>query len=198
MPDEIKYIFIEDTDRQEKIKKKPKRGRPVGYRKPIEKKVVGRPQVYTELLGNEICNWLSAGKTLTSYCKIEGNPSYPTIMKWLWVGNKWYREGFFNNYTIAREQQAQCMADQIIDISDDSTNDYMELEDKNGKKYIKVDTEYIQRSKLRVEVRQWIAKNLLPKVYGDKKNIELTGASGGPVTLEIIYEKKNTPEEPKE
>jgi hypothetical protein len=183
----ITYKFI---DEEPKRKNKPGAGRP---KKKPEERLRGRPQTYTEQLGNEICEWLSVGKSLTSYCKQDGNPSYPTIMRWLWKGSKWYRERFFKSYMEAREQQAQCLVDSIIDISDDGTNDFMELEDKNGKKFIKVDQEHIQRSRLRVEARKWIAAHLLPRVYGDSQQIKLTDDNGGPVTMNIIYESKQQP-----
>ena len=69
----------------------------------------------------------------------------------------------------------------------------MELEDKNGKKFIKVDQEHIQRSRLRVEARKWIAAHLLPRVYGDSQQIKLTDNNGGPVTMNIVYESKQQP-----
>jgi hypothetical protein len=192
--EEIKYVFVEDEPVKRPVGK-PKGtkggGRP---RKLPEQRMPGRPQSYTEDIANEICDWLATGKSLTSYCSIPGKPSYSTIMRWIWQGNEWYKEDFFKRYTEARKQQAQCLADQLIDISDDGKNDYMELEDKSGKKYIKVNGEYIQRSRLRIEVRQWIAKSLLPKVYGDKSGLTLTGEGGGPVTLKVIYEDAKQPE----
>ncbi len=182
--EKIQYIFIDDTP------KRP-RGRP---KKKPEDKMPGRPQTYSIELGNQICEWLANGKSLTSFCAIDGNPSYSTIMRWLWKGSDWYREEFSNNYIKAREQQAQYHADQIIDIADDGINDYMELQDKSGKKYIKVNGEYIQRSRLRIEARQWIAKNLLPKVYGDKADLKLDSDRGGPVIMKIVYEDKKMPD----
>jgi hypothetical protein len=175
----ITYKFIEE---EETLKKRP-RGRP---KKEPEERLPGRPQTYTEQLGNEICEWLSLGRSLTSFCKQDGNPTYPTIMRWLWKGSKWYREEFLKSYMAAREQQAQCLVDSIIDISDDGTNDFMELEDKSGKKYIKVDQEYVQRSRLRVESRKWIAAHLLPRKYGDNSKVEVTGVDGSPLVPQQI------------
>jgi hypothetical protein len=183
----ITYKF---TDDRPKRKNKPGAGRP---KKKPEERMPGRPQTYTEQLGNEICEWLSLGKSLTSYCKQDGNPTYSTIMRWLWKGSKWYRESFSKSYMEAREQQAQCLVDSIIDISDDGTNDYMELQDKSGVDYIKVDQEHIQRSRLRVDSRKWIAAHLLPRVYGDSQQVKITNADGGPVTMKVVYEDKVQP-----
>lgn len=35
--------------------------------------------------------------------------------------------------------------------------------------------EHVQRSRLRVESRKWIASKLKPKAYGEKQQVELTG-----------------------
>nr|WP_206734938.1 MULTISPECIES: hypothetical protein [unclassified Bosea (in: a-proteobacteria)] len=42
-----------------------------------------------------------------------------------------------------------------------------------------VNGEHIQRSKLRLDARKWMASKLQPKKYGDK--VALTGGSGGPI-----------------
>ncbi len=44
-----------------------------------------------------------------------------------------------------------------------------------------VDHEHIQRSRLRVDARKWIAAKLLPKRYGDK--LQHTGDGGGPIRV---------------
>jgi Bacteriophage Sf6, terminase small subunit-like len=48
------------------------------------------------------------------------------------------------------------MADEILDIVDDSTHDFVECEGKDGSTYMSVDHEHIQRSKLRYEARKWL------------------------------------------
>ena len=74
---------------------------------------------------------------------------------------------FSDKYARAREIQAEIRADELLDIADDATNDYMAREAKSGKTFIVADHENIQRSKLRVDTRKWIAAKLLPKKYGD-------------------------------
>jgi hypothetical protein len=36
-----------------------------------------------------------------------------------------------------------------------------------------------------VDTRKWLLSKMLPKVYGDKLQAELTGANGGPVQHEV-------------
>jgi hypothetical protein len=69
---------------------------------------------------------------------------------------------FLKNYTRAREQQAEKLVEQMIDISDNSENDL--ISDENGQR---VNQEVIARSRLRVETRKWIASKMKPRVYGD-------------------------------
>jgi Bacteriophage Sf6, terminase small subunit-like len=74
---------------------------------------------------------------------------------------------FLEKYNAARAIQTEKMIDEIIDIADDGTNDYIERTIR-GKPVVMLDNEHVQRSKLRVEARLRIAAKLLPKKYGDK------------------------------
>jgi len=80
-------------------------------------------------------------------------------------------------YARAREAQAEVLADEIVEIADDSSEDFIfaEGEDQDGKgakKY--VNKEYVKRSALRVDARKWVAAKLLPKKYGDLTRHEVT------------------------
>ncbi len=68
----------------------------------------------------------------------------------------------------------------MADIADDGSNDF--TKDKDGKAV--VDHEHIQRSRLRIDTRKWIASKLLPKRYGDK--LQHTGPGGGPVKVKDV------------
>jgi len=74
---------------------------------------------------------------------------------------------FSEQYTRAREAQADALADDILEISDDARNDWMERHGEDSRGW-QVNGEHIQRSRLRVESRKWIASKLKPKKYGDK------------------------------
>ncbi len=77
-----------------------------------------------------------------------------------------------NRYAHAREVQAELLADQILSIADDSTNDTKTIIGKSGEPIEVENTEWTNRSKLRVEARKWIAAKLKPKKYGDKVEVE--------------------------
>lgn len=127
----------------------------------------GRPSVYTPLLAAAICERLMQGESLRSICLDEDMPDKATVCRWL--ANPKKHAKFCDQYARAREIQAEMMADDIIDIADEvqydtTTND-------NGDKT--PDREWIMRSKLRVEARQWVASKLLPKKYGTHKAVEV-------------------------
>lgn len=73
------------------------------------------------------------------------------------------------------------MADDLLEIADDGTNDFVEKERPNGPKFLAFDGEHVQRSRLRVDTRKWILAKALPKIYGDKLTAEVTGKDGGPI-----------------
>jgi len=121
----------------------------------------GRPTLYTPEIAKEVCDRLSEGESLRSICKDEHLPSDGAIRLWA----REDREGFSAQYAEARYLQALFWSDQILDIADDKDEDY-------------------QRSRLRVDTRKWLLSKVLPKVYGDKTQHEVTGADGEP--LEVV------------
>ncbi len=134
----------------------------------------GRPSLYTDKLVAEICRRLAEGESLRAIWPDKAMPAISTVMGWLFDGN---HDDFSEQYARAREAQAEVRADEIVDIADDDTNDF--TADKEGK--LVANSEHIQRSRLRVDARKWIAAKLLPKRYGDK--MQHTGDGGGPIRV---------------
>lgn len=149
------------------------------------KKPRGRPSKYTPALGDVICALLAEGKSLSSICRLEKMPYRSTVLLWVvkgWNGDAKYK-AFSDTYREAREAQAESLFDDLVDIADDDKNDYgfKEAEDGNGsgaKAFILQDN--INRAKLRVHTRQWVAARILQRKYGDKIQQEITGKDGGP------------------
>lgn len=73
-----------------------------------------------------------------------------------------------DQYARAREAQADKLAEDIIAIADDSSRDV--YRDENGNE--RTDSEVVQRSKLRVDARKWLAGKMAPKKYGDRLNLD--------------------------
>lgn len=152
------------NDTTSRCKKNPKKKSYANERERLlNKKKQGRPTDYNEEIANEICEAVATSSLgLTKLCEL--NPHFPardTIYRW-----RWRYPNFSDQFNEAKKNQAEIMADELIEISDDSVNDYMETIDENQKIGYKLKGENVQRSKLRVETRKWIASKLLPKAYG--------------------------------
>ncbi len=103
-----------------------------------------------------------------------------------WLGDETYK-AFRDQYTGARELQAETMADDILDIADDGRNDWMEKRNGDGEAIgWQENGEALKRSALRIEARKWLAGKLKPKKYGDRTQMELSGPDGGPVKITRI------------
>jgi hypothetical protein len=76
--------------------------------------------------------------------------------------------GFASKYAHARRAQALHRAEDILDIAEDGRNDYMERRRINGDIIRTVDSECVQRSKLRVDTRKWLLSKLHPDIYAER------------------------------
>lgn len=92
-----------------------------------------------------------------------------TIFSWLRTHDE-----FLKQYTRAKEESADAMAEDVLDIADDGTNDYMTIT-KGGQEYEVVNSEALQRSRLRVDTRKWLMAKMKPKKYGDKIDMTTNG-----------------------
>lgn len=119
----------------------------------------GRPTVYTPELGGKICDMIADGWTLRQICREEGMPPESTVRGWAIDPN----HPFSAQYTRAREVGLWRMVDDILEIADDGTNDWVERETKDGGTALLVDHEHVTRSRLRVDTRKWLLSKLLPQ-----------------------------------
>lgn len=126
----------------------------------------GRPSTFSTAVASAICDRLTNGESLREICRSEGMPDKSTVMRWLGTN-----EEFRDQYARAREAQADHFADEILEIADDGSNDWMER--KQGEETVTVvDHEHISRSKLRVDARKWLMSKMAPKKYGDRLALE--------------------------
>jgi hypothetical protein len=132
----------------------------------------GRPTKYSEKLGIEICKLMCEGKSLKEICDNDNMPHRSTVHEWLVDGK---HEEFSDRYDKAYEIRAEIMFDELLEIADDGTNDWMERQNKDGSTYEVVNSEHIQRSKLRCDVRKFKISKMIPKKFGDKLHTEHSG-----------------------
>ena len=113
-----------------------------------------------------ICDGIIAGKSLRQICEPEGMPAPSTVCLWLSQD-----EDFAERYARAKEIQMENLAEEIIEIAEDGTNDYVAIHDPDNPGY-RLNGEHVQRSRLRIDTRKWLMSKLAPKKYGDKVAVQ--------------------------
>jgi len=116
---------------------------------------------YTQALADEICKRHAEGETLRQICKDEHMPDESAVRLW-YIED---RNGFAEPWQRARHGFFDRMADEIIEIADDGSNDWIKREMLGGRKRKDVDREHVSRSNLRVNTRLWILTRALPHIY---------------------------------
>jgi hypothetical protein len=137
------------------------------------KSKTGAPSKYSKEIADKICELIStSNRGLRSICK-ELDLSTMTVLRWLDDEDK---KDFCLQYARAKEEQADYLAEEILEIADDSSGDIKIIKDKAGNDIEVENTEFTNRSKLRVDARKWVASKLKPKKYGDKIQNEISGS----------------------
>lgn len=124
------------------------------------------------------------GESLRSICRDDDMPARAAVNKWLIE-----HQEFTDQYVRAREAQAEVFADEIVQLADDISKDAERDE-------ISVNVA-IERAKVQIDARKWVASKLLPKKYGSFKSVELKGeieqkaADLSHLSFEQLYELKH-------
>lgn len=132
--------------------------------------IMGNTTTFTQEIADKICEEIAtSSKSLRTICKGKDMPAVRTVLSWLSEGDKTdakeeFRR-FLHQYTRAREQQADFLAEEMLEISEHTEEDHTAFTGIN----------VIQRDKLRIETRKWIASKLKPKKYGDRLDLNHAG-----------------------
>lgn len=144
---------------------------------------MGRPSSFTQETADTICLRMSEGESLREICRDESMPSTASVMRWAHAN-----EAFREQYARAREDLLEHWAEEINEIADNGSNDWMKRSEKKGGGY-EVNGEHIARSRLRVDTRKWLLSKLAAKKYGDRVEQHHTGS----VTLTQLIEQATVP-----
>ncbi len=143
--------------------------------------MAGRPSLYSEELAAEVCRRICEGESLRQVCRDESMPCTSTVMKW---ANE--IPEFTEQYAKAREMLLEHWAEEITEIADDGSNDWIKREKEDGRVEIVLDAEHINRSRLRVDTRKWLMSKLSAKKYGDRTALDLGNQEGKPLAITIM------------
>jgi hypothetical protein len=140
----------------------------------------GRPPAITKEVAETLFLAMAEGRSLRQIAALPGMPGKSTILRMAVSTNKehaWFRD----QYAQALRIRAFGLAEEMIDIADDGSNDWYDFEispetdDAEAIVIKKPDTEHINRSRLRIDTRKWALSKLLPKEFGDKVEHEHSG-----------------------
>jgi hypothetical protein len=118
---------------------------------------------YSPEIADLICDHIAEGASLRQICQNPNMPARSTIFVWLEE-----HEDFARSYTLARQIQIEDLMDEILEIADDSSNDWIDGEGPDGKRYRVFNPDSIRQSKLRIGARKWLISKLMPKRYSWK------------------------------
>ena len=138
---------------------------------------MGRPSDYSLELATLICAKMGEGESVRSICRGDDMPALSTVFRWLAAHHE-----FQEQYARAMDARATLLAEEILEISDDSSGDAV-TDPETGA--VRMDAEFVARARLRVDSRKWLAARMSPRKYGDKITQEHVGGEGGPIKQEI-------------
>jgi hypothetical protein len=138
-----------------------------------------RTSDFTQEVADAICERLSKGEPLAKICRDENMPAVRTVSDW-----KKAHDAFSADFARAREEGFDSIAADCLAIADETSLDTVCTE--NGDR---PNTEWISRSKLKIETRLKLLAKWDPKRYGDKITQEVTGADGAAMSWSINFVK---------
>lgn len=131
--------------------------------------MLGRPPDYNTEIAETVCALIMEGNSLRAIQDMPGMPTKTTILRWV------HRyPDFRDQYARALEFRSEAHAEEILEIADDGTNDWMQQTRGDDVRWIE-NGEAIRRSQLRIEARKWLMGKHAAKKYGDKQTVAHTG-----------------------
>lgn len=121
---------------------------------------MARPTEFTQKRKDEFCRMIAEGYSARAACryfKMDMATLYRHVRD---------DETFRNQYARAKEDAADTYVDEMMRIADEE--------------------EDVNRAKLKIDARKWVASRMKPKSWGDKQQHEVTGEDGGPLSINIV------------
>ncbi len=129
------------------------------------KKKMGSPVIWTQERKEQavdlICDMIMQGKSFAAIERETTREQTPSRKEfYFWIKEN---ENFRNKYAHACDVRSDVIFEEIIEIADNET----ETDDNI----------IINRDKLRIDARKWIASKMNPKKYGDRIDVTTDGAA---------------------
>lgn len=124
---------------------------------------------YSTEIADEILERLAQGQALRKICEDLHMPTASSVIGWV---NR-DESGFAERYARAREVGYALLADELIHIADTPMIGTKSVSKATGLEITEGDM--IEHRRLQVDTRKWMLAKMLPKVYGDKQQVEHSG-----------------------
>jgi len=121
----------------------------------------GRSNGYSSEIAETICDRLAEGQSLRAICADPTMPAKATVFRWLAR-----HQEFRHWYALAREFQADMLADEILEIIDDSSSFFKKKTEADGKVTWVLDREHFARCRVKIAAYKMVLARLAPKKYG--------------------------------
>ena len=126
---------------------------------------LGRPSSKpNQVIVEEICDWIAHGKTLRSYCRLKGKPSWRTIYNWLDKDSE-----FSSRFTQVRMLGADAIAEEALELID--TPPVLTGSEDSPK----LDNAHVNWMRNRADLRLKLLAKWFPQRYGDRVGLDHTG-----------------------
>tara|TARA_A100000164_G_scaffold218176_1_gene193553 strand:- start:152 stop:616 length:465 start_codon:yes stop_codon:yes gene_type:complete len=126
---------------------------------------LGRPSSKpNQVIVEEICDWIAHGKTLRSYCRLKGKPSWRTIYNWLDKDSD-----FSSRFTQVRMMGADAIAEEALELID--TPPVLTGSEESPK----LDNAHVNWMRNRADLRLKLLAKWFPQRYGDRVGLDHTG-----------------------
>jgi len=119
-----------------------------------------RPTDFTDEIFAIVCDRMAEGEGLRKICDDPEMPSRTTFLRWVEKDT-----GRQAKYAAAREALMDWYGEEILEIAWDSSRDTIPATDN---KPARCDTEWVQRSRLKVDTLKFLMAKLHPRRYGDR------------------------------
>lgn len=126
--------------------------------------------MFSQELADVIAERIGEGEPLRVICRGEGMPAWRTVYRWMEE-----HEDFAARIAHARARGFDAIAEECMEIADETAYDTKVVKNGDGTEREQADTEWISRSKLRVETRLKLLAKWDPKRYGDKLDLDVKG-----------------------
>jgi hypothetical protein len=178
MPETAKKVAAKAPKQPQKAAKPKTKGEVAKSPESAPKAKMGAPTTFDKHMARLICLRIAEGESLREIVRTPGMPDRSTVYDWLLR-----HPDFADQYTRAREEQADTLADEIIAIADEQPEIIPVIDKRTGELIEhKLDGAFLQWQKNRIDARKWTAMKLKPKKYGER--VALAGDAESPLKIE--------------